>query len=329
MEWIKPATGQDPLLLSAIQKNRFAAAALDHTYNSSKVVPNYPLALTELLAEFDDLCRLNQASVVSDRFQHFKVPNALPEDFCERIFAIESKGHVLAGIRFAGGNPEKPFVSIWPDFPISSQSTISLLTELATQEFFIFDPKEINFWLNPETDIARSFRETITPCLRIIVGRANRIRMQDRPQRYDDVTLIRPDGDEYLDWYAASYRAFHELRPDLRDWVPANDRDQMEESRRHGLLFLAHINGIRAGLIAAIPRSLLGHRGVYFIDIVMSEEHKGKGLAHVLQRKFIDGLSEEVDVVWGSIDAKNITSTKTALRVGRSSIREEFFVPLN
>ena len=328
MERIKPPAENDPLLSSADQKNRFAAAALDHTFNSSIIVPNRPIALNNLLAEFDKLCRLNQADVVSKRFEHFKISNAVEEDYCERVFEIGSQGRVLAGIRWLGGNLEKPFVSIWPDFAISSRSAISLLAELAMQEFSVFAPKEISFWLNPETDIARSLRETLTPSLRYIVGLAESIRKQDRPQRYDDVSLVRPDGDEYYDWYAASYREFHALRPDLRDWVPLNDKEEMEECRSHGLLFLAYVNGIRAGLIAAIPQSLLGHRGVYFIELMMTADHKGKGLAQVLQRKFIDELPEQFDVVWGTIDAKNVTSTKTALKVGRRSIREEFFVPV-
>jgi len=112
----------------------------------------------------------------------------------------------------------------------------------------------------------------------------------------------------------------------LKDWVPINDKEEMEESRRQSCLFLVYVNGVKAGLIAGIPQPLLGLHGIYFIEIMMTRQFKGQGLASVVQRKYIDSLPGNYEIVWGTIDTMNLASTKTALKVGRKSIREEYFI---
>jgi hypothetical protein len=79
-------------------------------------------------------------------------------------------------------------------------------------------------------------------------------------------------------------------------------------------------------LIAGRVLPLLGLSGLYFTEILLTRAFKGQGLAPAVQRKFIDGLADDFAVVWGTIDAKNAASTKTALKVGRRSIREEIFL---
>lgn len=291
------------------------------------IAPSRDQALKDLVDDFDRLCSLNRATTVSRRLEHFRISGAEPNDYCERIFTV-IQGNVLAGIRWAGGNPSKPFVNIWPDFAISSQRDIENLVELATKEFAVFSPKEISFWLNPETPVARQLRKQNTPRLRYIVGPVDSVRKLERPNKYSRVTLIRPDCDEYYSWYEESYREFHKVHGDLKDWVPLNDKEEMEECRKCGLLFYVHIDGFKAGLIAGNAQSLMGLPGVYFTEIMLTAGYKGQGLAPAVQRKFIDGLSDEYVVVWGTIDAKNVASSKTAMKVGRRSIREEFFIDL-
>ena len=202
------------------------------------------------------------------------------------------------------------------------------MIKLAAAEFKVFSPKHISLWLNPNTPLANELRQSVTPKRRYFVAQLTHLKSLVRPSRYDDVSLVRPSNDDYYSWYVESYREFHAAHPDLKDWVPFNDKEEMEECRKSGLLFLVEVNGLKAGLIAGNSQPLLGMRGLYFTEIMMTNAFKGQGLAPAVQRKFIDNLPSDYEAVWGTIDAKNVASTKTALKVGRRSIREEFFIEI-
>lgn len=328
MDEIKLKTENDPLSLSEAQKNRFAEAALDSTFDHTNMLVVRNKALEDLRSDFDDLCLLNKQPTVFQRLKHFRVLKAAPEDFCERVFEIKSLGLVLAGIRWVGGNPSKPFVSVWPDFPVASYHELRQLVQIAEHRFAVFAPGAVSLWLRPDSPLAADLGQKNPPNRRYIVGRIERIKLQNQPDHYDAVDLIKPDRDEYFDWYVDLYKEFHAVRPDLKDWVTVSDKRHLEDCRKAGLLFFVRVDGYQAGLIAGHPWPLLGQAGLYFSELMLKADFRGKGLAPAIQRKFIDNLSEGYEVVWGTIDAQNITSTKTALRVGRHSIREEFFIKI-
>jgi hypothetical protein len=64
-------------------------------------------------------------------------------------------------------------------------------------------------------------------------------------------------------------------------------------------------------------------------ELLLLSKFKGQGLGVALQRKFIDQLPKEFDLAWGTIDEKNLPPLRTALRVGLTSIRLEYFIRLN
>jgi ribosomal-protein-alanine N-acetyltransferase len=324
--WIELANEQDPLLLNEDQRFGFAQAALDHTFSQNVGMTERGGALKELLTELNERCHLNRTAIVMERLEHFKVSGARPQDYGERIFRVGDQGLVLAGIRWVGGKSEMPFVNIWPNFPLNSASDIDSLIALALTEFQVFSPKDISIWVNPESALVGELQNIAVPVRRYIFGRVQEIQKAKHPARYEELALVTPSKDEYFDWYLESYREFHATEPALRDWVPVNDKEEMEESRRRGLLFVVYVNGERAGLIAGQSRPILGLEALHFIEILLTKPFKGKGLASVAQRKYIDRLANNYEVVWGAIEAKNITSNKTAIKVGRRSIREEFFV---
>ena len=102
----------------------------------------------------------------------------------------------------------------------------------------------------------------------------------------------------------------------------------MEESRELGLLYYGVINNENVGLIAADKTNFLSHSGVYFNEIMLTTDWKGKGLAKVLQQKFIKEHVCQLDFVWGTIDWNNKPSLKTALSNNREAIRFESFIDI-
>lgn len=309
-----------------MDKLKLAAAALDFTFAHGSLTPRREEALHGLVAEVEGLLALNDEAVVAKRLARFKV--GAPADYRERMIELGRGRGMLCGIRWAGLNPEAPFVSVWPDFAVAAPEDLDGIAAAVRSELGIFAPKHAALWLNPETPRIAELRAQGSTQLRVIAGIAAALRSTPRPEGYGDMTLEAPVDGSYYEFYADAYRAFHAAQPELKDWVPLNDREEMEECRAAGLLFVARVGGERAGLIAAKPRPLLGQDGAYFTDILLTGAYKGKGLASALQRRFIDLLPEEVEVVWGTIDAGNASSTRTALKIGRRIVREELFVPL-
>ncbi len=103
----------------------------------------------------------------------------------------------------------------------------------------------------------------------------------------------------------------------------------MSESLDQGLLFFAKINQEKVGLIAGIKSELLGHSGMYFNEIFISKEFRGKGLAKSIQRKFINDNAKPKDIIWGTIDYQNKCSYRTAASNERTPIRFECFLSLS
>ena len=97
------------------------------------------------------------------------------------------------------------------------------------------------------------------------------------------------EPNDYYDWYEKGYEQFHEERPDLKPSVVKNSLEIMEISRSDDLLCFVEIEGKKIGLVAAEKRNFLGQKGIYFNDIFISKEWKGKGLAKKI-RKIIQGL---------------------------------------
>ena len=317
------------LNLNTDVKNKFAAAALK-TFNLSIFGEvNNDEAIKTMVSDLDELLELNDPQVMGRRHDFFKVPNSKPNDYQEQVFQIAEGKSVLAGIRHAGGNIERPFINLWPDYELQSLEDVSEAYSKIVDQFKLFSPKDLSFWLNPESSFAVDIEKQVSPNLRYIVALVDKIKTLERPNNYDRVSFHSIQDSSYRSWYEDLYLDFHSKNKELKDWVPLNDEEDMDDCLKDGLLFFINIDGKRAGLIGGRKEKLLGKLGVYFVEILLSSDFKGQGLAPAVQRRFIDQLSGGIELIWGTIDSKNIPSTKTAIRVGRVSMRSEYFLPLS
>lgn len=310
-------------------KKRLTAAAVKTFDLACFANINLEAASNTLRSDLDDLLGLNDPKVMNQRYDFFKVPGSEPKNYEERVVQISNRKSVLAGIRHAGGNKEKPFINLWPDYEFMNIGDVNEAYEAFAEQFEVFSPKHLSFWLNPNLDFAKELESTVKPNLRYIVGSIAKIKRKQKPDNYQKVSLAPVKDNNYRDWYEQLYMDFHSRNNELKDWVPVNNDEDMDSCLKDRLLFFIYIEGKKAGLIGGRKQDLLGKSGLYFTEIVLSTEFKGKGFAPAAQRMFIDHLSSDIEVIWGTIDCQNVSSTKTALRVGRSAIRSEFFLPLN
>lgn len=309
------------------QKLQFAEAALS-TFDLNSLHPiDTDKAIESLVEEVNDLISLNENDVKTSRAEYFKIPGTTPEDYSERLFEVGSKKAALAGIRHLSGDVKRPFVAIQTNYQVQTLDDLMPLAKIVRQEFSTFKPMDLNFWVNPQSEISTDLHRTLSPSQMYVASRLNNIGLSFKNPSSIKLTPIKDDS--YREWYKEQYREFHADHPNLAPWVPINDVEEMLDAINDGLLFFASINGERIGMIGGKSESLLGEPAVYMLELLIPRPHKGKGLASMMQRQFLHELDGKFDLVWGTIDAKNLPSMKTALRVGRKIVRNEYFVPLD
>lgn len=65
------------------------------------------------------------------------------------------------------------------------------------------------------------------------------------------------------------------------------------------------------------------------IEELLETPFRGRGFAPAMQRMFLERLADKDDrLVWGTIDARNIPSLRTAQRVGREIVFGNMFFPI-
>ena len=109
-----------------------------------------------------------------------------------------------------------------------------------------------------------------------------------------------------------------------------SDRSLLEKCERSKSLFEVLIEGESAGVIGGFADRSYGLKGYLVADEILDDEHRGRGFAPAMQRRFIDALrASEDDLVFGTIAVQNAASIRTALRVGRVDVGGWWFVPID
>jgi hypothetical protein len=283
-------------------RERLINAAQQYVYQ----LDDFPkkAVLAQIGKELDELLVLNDDLVLEKRLAHIGIGGK--EDYLNKYIET-SEGIVLAGIRHLGGNPEKPFVYMWPGFKI--QNLKGIIGEI-NHHFEIFKPKSYSFWIRPDCNDYH-----VKVIQQRFIARVEELVKYDLP--------LSIPGD-YYDWYEDQYKAFHEMRPDFIDRVTVNSKEIMDACLEQGLLYQLQVNGQIAGLIAAEREIFLGQPTVYIDEILTSTNFRGKGYAS----KILGSFANIVDVTYLTchIDSENLPSTKTALRAGEEVFSQECMV---
>jgi hypothetical protein len=313
----------EPSILTTISDNiisRFAQAEL-MTFDLSMLPIDEQRATAALKDDVaTSYANLNSGSAKRKRHTRFQIPHTTPEDYSERLVELDSQRHVICGIRHMNLNPERPFIALRANFRLFGTEIIEDIYWQIQTLFTVFEPGFI----------AVQTRKPIGSSLgNVHMAQRARVIQELSPWPTESkIQLKRVRSRRYFDWYRAGYASFHERNPHMVEHVPANPLETMEESREVKLLYYMMIDAQQAGLIAAVQSDFLGHPGLYFNEIFITEEFAGQGYAKALQRKFIAQCTSPDEIVWGTIDALNLPSYKTARANNRMPIRHESFIPI-
>lgn len=309
------------------EKEEFGNAVLQAIYDLDEIAITPNSALLGILTEINELTGLNSTEIMENRHAHFQILNTSAVDYGERFFEIKPGCWMLTGIRHLSSKKDHPFVHMFLGF-IPTLDDLSILKEFARKQFRVFAPKHVSFWLRPSSPLALDLEKNGYAARRYIAGRFSKISKSPLPLGYERITLERMQNAPDNGWYKKAYSDFHTEYPELEQWVPISDSEELQRCADDKLLYQVLVDGNHAGLIGGRNEPLLGSPAVYMTELLLMRPFKGQGLAAALQRKFLDSLESKFELVWGTIDAKNKPSTRTALKIGRTPIRTEFFLPL-
>lgn len=265
----------------------------------------------------EEVEELNTEEVLNSRHGHFQIEGTSKEDYREEVFKSPNGEIFKMGIRHFNGEKDLPFVNVESTcLPPSNE-----LKDFIKSYYSKFSPRHISFHYQSKPEV--EFVASVTMVTRALT-------YKEHPSYKSEVGLeLKVENNEQtLDWYEAGYKSFHEKYPELKVKVPVNDRETMMESLEAGLLYGAYVKEKRVGLIAGIRSPFLGQPGLYFNEIFITEEMKGKGLGKALQKLMVLEVCAGTDFVWGTIDENNQASYQTAYSNGRRPVSYECFIEL-
>ena len=246
-----------------------------------------------------------------------------PEDYAAKLVRLDSTCTVLAAIHFLRRSTDFPFVDV------SAQSTSlprPLPLTVLTKAFACFSPRAIRIWRSSADPLPEHAKDDL-----VIVGGALGA-LQHAPD-LPGLERIRLEADSGVAWYD-EYRQMYDVASD----VPASrlrgptleSRASLAECARAGALFRVVIDGMTAGVIAARPDSYRYWRGWHIVEEVLHPRIRGHHLAPAMQQALLRSLNADREgFVFGTIEAGNTPSLKTALRVGRRILEIGTFVAVD
>ena len=258
------------------------------------------------------------------------VEGTTADDYRLRLVDLGRDGRYMAGIHFRNLRVDAPFVGVAArTVPFRDPQHVHRVVRDLLAAFDRFRPAEVQVEQRSDPpELALGDLREASADKRLIAGRIGDLLALPRPGRAERV-VVEPITAAQPIWsrYERLYDAFHAREPEMRDRVPISGFEKLEESAEAGCLFVVRIDDERAGMIAGLPSHAHGLRGIVVIDEILGERYRGRGFAPACQRRFIEALPASADdVVFGTIDARNTPSLRTALSVGRLDVGGWWFV---
>ena len=221
-------------------------------------------------------------------------------------------GHwCVAGIRFLGLDPEKPFVHVVATSVPPQLALLDAYAEQLHREFADFGPLAIRFALpNPpeDADIDQW----------IIAGLVSGLRRKPRRPQHERVRLTPADPAETAGYADEVLGNVAKQLPEVRTWTEAATLEQLQCCADTGALREIEVDGRRAGIFAAARDDANGMRGFQVYEFRLDDNARGRGLAPAAMQLLCDVLPAQTgDTLWGTVHVGNGPSIGNALAVGR------------
>jgi GNAT superfamily N-acetyltransferase len=258
-----------------------------------------------------ELGRCDDPSWTQNFESHFVLPGVKQADFANRIVRA-GESAVLGGIRFSGGDTNRPFVNLlaWTGYPCWPQVLGSV-----AQAWAVFSPHQVRVLtqVSPES-VASVVDQTVHLApLATVAGTTE-------PLKSPLSLLPITDAGEAAAFVAGCYEQFHTDSPHLRTEALPADSDQIRSCMTEGAADWIVVDGRRVGVVATMPGEIDFVRGHVVVEEVLDREFKGRGLGrhiqHAAARRLLERFSPG-ELLIGTIHRDNESSRRTAERAGR------------
>jgi L-amino acid N-acyltransferase YncA len=245
-----------------------------------------------------------------------------PASYLDRWLPLSTGGHVLAGPRYLGRDPDLPFLGVSGSDRVLTPADAEPLTTLAREHFAPFAQKFVLLSTSDPIDAWPGTR----PEQRQVVGLLGDLRRRALPPGLRAVAR----GD------TAHYDRYRQIFDDDVARDPAHARHTRAETREdlqaladQGLVFDVEVDGEWAGVLAAEPDVRRGVRGATVVELVLDHAFRGRGLGRHLSTLLATAVTLPDDqCLMGTIHADNTTSLRSALAAGRVDVGGEITIPV-
>ncbi|MDZ4089630.1 MAG: hypothetical protein U1D68_00255 [Arthrobacter sp.] len=278
-------------------------------------------------AEIDDvgsLATLASPDVVAARIARLGV-NVSTENMTERLLETSDERTVVAGLRYRNLDPDFPFVAVKTSARVNGPSAVDALAAQVSEAYRGVGVRGFTFWEQPGLDLLAA--ERWATCMAGSLSAASRADGRDLP---GFLTISWPEAaTEVFADYRHEHQAWRSGARDLAPFVSESAPEGLQEAADRGLLMSLRDDQGFAGLAAATISPLFGRRALCMLDIFLTKRLRGRGLAAAVQSSFLAGQRSGADTVWGHIHAKNQSSMRTAQKLDRRAVQQEYFVSLS
>jgi hypothetical protein len=254
------------------------------------------------------------------------LPGVDPGSYRLRELSLPGGVSLIAGIHFRGRSTAYPFVGVFAQSRWLTTEETAAAHAALMREFAAFSPRASRWWAASDDHVPKL--ATARADLHLVMGSLSEIRTTPATALPGHWKLRRlASASKVGGAFRELYRSFHGARPDLAESVQPASLDDLEDCAKAEGLYACFSGTEVVGIVASKPVAQYSVAAWLIWDIVLARQYCGMGLAPVVQRAVLDHLDPtRAPLVVGTIDAHNLPSLRTALRVGRQVVGTWTFI---
>lgn len=265
-----------------------------------------------------------------DRFyDYYYVEGSEPKDYRNQIIELSNGNQLMTGIRFFNLEKDRAYIEI--EHTNFREWTMDLFNETAIaikERYKVFKP--FAFRVLSATDYAKKYPIlNVEKDLSFYVGLKGNILSIEKPIKYPEVTLERPENLDFFSLYEGTVEFYIDENPGSENYVFSLGKKEIERLHENQTLFCAYIDEQWAGVIA-VDRTIDKYlEGYLIVEEVIIKKFRGRNFAAAIQNKLIEIMpGDDFTLIYGEIHENNIPSRKTAARNGRIRSGTYYFINL-
>jgi GNAT superfamily N-acetyltransferase len=249
------------------------------------------------------------------------------EAYLNRWVQVGDDLAVLAGPRYRGRDPERPFVAVDAATRVLDEADLPALRAALQPAFAGFRPRNVVFWSSRPPHAWPGCGAD----KRDVVGVLAELAARPRPVELS--FEVAAD----LAFYPRYEQVHHEhvaAEPEHALHTRLETREELADLVEQGLVFDVTVDGRWAGVVAAWRAALRGLRGFEVVELLLDPAVRGRGygrhLSSALAAELLarTGTTAADRFLVGTIHADNRRAYRAALAAGRHDVGGEVVVPL-